>query len=149
VKVLLTKDVKSLGKAGEIKNVPDGYGRNYLIRRGFAVLATEGAVRDARLRLEAEAKRQALATQEASSLAERLAQLTLTFRRKAGEKDRLYGSVTSADIAKELEKLTGQSFDKRKVMLEEPLRELGTHQVAIKLMSDVTAQVTVVVEREE
>jgi large subunit ribosomal protein L9 len=75
--------------------------------------------------------------------------MTLTFQRKAGEKDRLYGSVTTADIAEELQKLTGQPFDKRKITLEEPLRELGTHQVPIKLMTDVTAQVTVVVEREE
>jgi large subunit ribosomal protein L9 len=149
VRVLLIKEVKGLGNAGEIKDVADGYGRNFLINRGLAVTATEGVVKDARLRLDAEARRQAQATQEASSLAERLEQMTLTFQRKAGEKDRLYGSVTTADIAEELQKLTGQPFDKRKITLEEPLRELGTHQVPIKLMTDVTAQVTVVVEREE
>ena len=149
MKVLLIKDVQNLGKAGQIKEVADGYGRNFLIRRGLAVVATEGVVKDTRLRLESEARQHAEATLTASKLAERLEQTTLTFQRRAGEKNRLYGSVTSADIAGELQKLISQPFDKRKIILEEPLRELGTHRVAIKLMPEVTAWVTVVVEREE
>jgi len=148
VKVLLTKDVEGLGKAGEIKDVADGYGRNFLIRR-LAILATGGVVKDAQLRIEAEARRQAQEAQVASHLAERLEQTTITFRRKAGEKDRLYGSVTTADIAEEIQRLIGESIDKRKIVLEEPIRELGTHKVTVKLMADVTPQVTVVVEREE
>ncbi|MCD6552878.1 MAG: 50S ribosomal protein L9 [Anaerolineae bacterium] len=149
MKVLLTKDVEGLGKAGEIKDVADGYGRNFLIRRGLAILATGGVVKDAQRRIEAEARRQAQKTRAASHLAERLEQTTVTFRRKAGEKGRLYGSVTTADIAEEIQRLIGESIDKRKIVLEEPIRELGTHKVTVKLMADVTPQVTVVVEREE
>jgi large subunit ribosomal protein L9 len=149
VKILLIKDVEGLGKAGQIKNVADGYGRNFLIRRGLAVQATGGVVKDTQVRIKAEAQQQKRASQAASSLAERMEQTTLTFQRKAGEKDRLYGSVTTADIAEELQRLIGQPVDKRKVILEESIRELGTHRVTVKLMADVMPQVTVVVEREE
>jgi len=149
VKVLLIKDVEGLGKTGQIKDVADGYGRNFLIRRKLAVPATEGVVKDTRTRLDAEARKHAQTTETASKLGERIEQMTLTFQRKAGEKDRLYGSVTTADIAEELQRLIGQPFDKRKIMLDEPLRELGAHRVPIKLMAEVTTHVTVVVEREE
>ncbi|MDY7040022.1 MAG: 50S ribosomal protein L9 [Chloroflexota bacterium] len=149
MKVILMKDVEGLGKAGQIKNVADGYGRNFLIQRGLAVQATGGAVKNAQTHIKAEARREERATQTASSLAEQLERITPTFRRKAGEKDRLYGSVTAADIANELQQLIGQPIDKRKIVMEEPIRELGSHQVTIRLMTGVTPQVTVVVEREE
>lgn len=149
MKILLTQDVEKLGGAGEIKTVADGYARNFLIPRGVAVLATEGAMTQARLHGKAEAKRQRLAEEEAASLAEILWQLTLTFKAKAGEKNRLYGSITSSDIVEALERETGRAFDKRKVQLTGPIRELGVHQVPIKLMTDVTPEITVVVEREE
>jgi large subunit ribosomal protein L9 len=149
MKILLTQDVENLGRAGEIKTVADGYARNFLIPRGMAVLATEGAIKQAKLRNKAEAKRQRRAEEEVASLAEILWQLTLTFKAKAGEKGRLYGSITSGDIVEALERETGHAFDKRKVQLEGPIRELGVHRVPIKLMTDVTPEITVVVEREE
>jgi large subunit ribosomal protein L9 len=149
VRVLLIKDVDGLGKAGQIKDVASGYGRNFLIRRGLAVPATGGVIKDAQIHIEAESRRQERALQTAGQLAAQWEQTTLTFRRKAGEKDRLYGSVTAADIAEELQRLTGQPIDRRKILMEEPIRELGTHLVTIRLMAEITPQVTVVVEREE
>jgi large subunit ribosomal protein L9 len=149
MKILLTQDVENLGQAGEITTVADGYARNFLIPRGMGVLATEGARKRAKVRRKAEAKHQRQAEEKAASLAEILWQLTLTLKVKAGEKDRLYGSVTSGDIVEALEQQTGRVFDKRKVQLERPIRELGVHKVPIKLMTDVMPEVTVVVEREE
>ena len=149
MKILLTEDVENLGTAGEIKIVADGYARNFLIPKGIAVLAREGAVEQVKSRGKAEVKRQRRAEEEAASLAEILWQLTLTFKAKAGEKDRLYGSITGSDIVEALERETGRAFDKRKLQLTGPIRELGTHQVPIKLMTDVTPEITVVVEREE
>jgi large subunit ribosomal protein L9 len=149
MKILLTQDVENLGKAGEIKKVPDGYARNFLIPKGLAVLATEGATKQAQVQHQVQAKVQRRVEEEAASLAEILWQLTLTFKAKAGEKDRLYGSITSADIVEALEREVGHTFDKRKVQLKGAIRELGEHRVPIKLMADVTPEITVVVEREE
>ncbi len=149
MKILLTQDVENLGKAGEIKKVPDGYARNFLIPKGLAVLATEGATKQTHVQREVQDKVQRRVEEEAASLAEILWQLTLTFKAKAGEKDRLYGSITSADIVEALERETGLVFDKRKVQLKGSIHELGEHRVPIKLMAGVTPEITVVIEREE
>jgi large subunit ribosomal protein L9 len=148
MKVLLTQDVAGLGKAGEIKKVADGYGRNYLLPNGLAVLAQSGLVRQAQERHQAQDKKAIREATAAQMLAQQMAQLTLTFKAKAGEK-RLYGSITSGDIVEELERQTGHQVDRRKVLLDEPIKQLGSHQVSIKLAADVTGQVTVIVEREE
>jgi large subunit ribosomal protein L9 len=149
MKVLLIQDVTGVGKAGEIKKVADGYGRNYLIPKGLAVLARPGLVRQAEEQRQAEEKKSIRQTADAQALAEQMAQLTLTFKAKAGEQDKLYGSITSNDIVEELEKQMGQKVDRRKVLLDEPIKQLGSHQIAIKLAADIAAEVTVIVEREE
>jgi large subunit ribosomal protein L9 len=149
MKVLLTETVDNLGSAGEIKKVADGYARNFLIPKGLAVLATEGALKQAELRRQAETRRQKREEVKAESLAGILSQVTLTFQAKAGEKDKLYGSITNADIAEALEREIGQAIDKRKVELEEPIRELGSHHVPIKLLPDLAPRITVIVERED
>jgi large subunit ribosomal protein L9 len=149
MKVLLTETVDNLGSAGEIKKVADGYARNFLIPKGLAVPATAGALKQAELMRQAEARRQRQEKVEAESLAMTLSQVVLTFQVKAGEKDKLYGSVTSADIAEAFERETGQTIDKRKVELEEPIRELGSYDVPIKLLPDLAPRITVIVEREE
>lgn len=149
MKVLLTQDVENLGKAGEIKTVADGYARNFLIPKGLVVPATEGAMKQAQLQKRVQAKRQQRTSEKAASLAEILWQLTLNFKAKAGEKGRLYGSITSADIVEALEHQTGYAFDKRKVLLKGPIHELGVHKVPIKLAPEVIPEVTVVVEQEE
>ncbi len=150
MKILLTQDVEKVGKAGQIKTVADGYARNFLIPRGMAVLATEGTIKQVQSHSKAEAKRQRQVEEDAASLAEVLWQVTLTFKAKAGEKGKLYGSITSSDIVEALERETGRTFDKRKVQLEgAAIRELGTHRVPIKLMTNLTPEITVVVDREE
>jgi len=149
MKVLLTETVDNLGSAGEVKKVADGYARNFLIPKGLAVPATAGALKEAELRRQAEARRQQQEEVKGESLARTLSQVTLTFQAKAGETDKLYGSITNADIAEALERETGQAIDKRKVELEEPIRELGSYYVPIKLLPDLAPRVTVIVEREE
>ena len=149
MKVLLTETVDNLGSAGEVKKVADGYARNFLIPKGLAVPATAESLQQAELRRQAEARRQERAKVEAESLAKTLSQVTLTFQVKAGERDKLYGSVTNADIAEAFERETGQAIDKRKVELEEPIRELGTYYVPIKLLPDLAPRIAVIVERED
>lgn len=148
MKVVLKKDVPGLGKAGDIKNVADGYARNYLIPKGLAAVATPGAVKQAEQERVAEAERARRLQQEAAELAQKLANQTFTFKARAGEGDRLYGSITSADIAEAIQAATGLEVDKRKVLLERPIRELGEHTVTVKLHGDVVSQVKVIVERE-
>jgi large subunit ribosomal protein L9 len=146
VEVLLLKDIGRLGKAGEVKKVADGYARNYLIPRGLAVAATPGAVKRQEVQKAIEAQREERIRNDTSALAEHLSGVTLTFRVKAGEKGRLYGSVTAADIAAEIEKRTGYPIDKRKVALEEPIHLLGQHKVPLRLMTGMMPEVTVVIE---
>ncbi len=149
MKVLLTQDVENVGKRGEIVDVSPGYGRNYLIKRGLAKLATEGSIREAEHMRRAEEKRRKKQASDAQSLAEILSEISLHFKARAGETDKLYGSITSAQIAEAIAEKSGHEIDKRKIDLEEPIRELGVHNVNIKLMSEVTATVRVVVEKEE
>jgi large subunit ribosomal protein L9 len=147
--VLLLKDVPGLGEAGEVKTVADGYGRNYLIPQRLAVMASPGAVKQAQRQVAADARREEREMTEAQELAQALDGLTVTFEARAGESDRLYGSITKANIAEALEKQVGQEVDRRKIELDEPLKELGTHAVTIRLASEAEAKVTVVIEREE
>lgn len=147
--VLLLQDVAQLGKAGDVKHVSDGYARNYLFPKGLAELATPGAVKKAEQIRQASIHRQAKEFSEAQALAQLLDGQTVTFQARAGESDRLYGSITNAHIAEALEEKIGQEVDRRKIDLEEPLKELGTHAVTIRLAAEAEAKVTVVIEREE
>lgn len=149
MKVLLTRDVTKLGKAGTVKTVADGYARNYLLAQGLAVLATAGAVKQADSLAKSEQKRQSLLAADASSLAEQLQAVTLTFHMRAGEEGKLYGSVTSANIVDELKRTTGLDIDRHKLELREPLRSLGAHKVAVRLASELAPEITVNVAREE
>lgn len=149
MQVLLLQDVEQLGQAGDLKKVADGFGRNYLIPRKLAVIATPGAIKQAELARQATARRQAAALSEAQALAQILDGQTVTFQARAGEEDRLYGSITSANIAEALEEKVGQEVDRRKIDLAEPIKELGTHAVTMRLAPEAEAKITVVVEREE
>ncbi|WP_322815858.1 50S ribosomal protein L9 [Chloroflexus sp.] len=145
MKVLLLQDVEHLGKAGEIKDVSGGFGRNYLLPKGFAVLATKSQVKQAEERLAAQRRKAEAARKEAQALAARLAELTLTFTVKVGEQDRLYGSVTNADIAAKLHEVAGIEIDRRKIGLEDPIKRTGEYEVPVELMSGVSATLKVVV----
>ncbi|MGQ9482495.1 50S ribosomal protein L9 [Chloroflexus sp.] len=145
MKVLLLQDVEHLGKAGEIKDVSGGFGRNYLLPKGFAVLATKSQVKQAEERLAAQRRKAEAARKEAQALAARLAELTLTFTVKVGEQDRLYGSVTNADIAAKLHEVAGIEIDRRKIELEDPIKRTGEYEVPVELMSGVSSTLKVVV----
>jgi len=147
MKVLLIKDVYKLGRAGEVKRVADGYGRNYLLPQGMAVLATPGALKQAdRIRQEASFKRQEL-NQEMSGVAEKLDGAVLTFPARASETGKLYGSVTTQMIADALSQKAGVQITRRQVDAQ-PLRSLGDHRVSVRLTVDLVPEVTVIVYRE-
>lgn len=149
MKVLLKHDVPHLGKAGTVKNVADGYGRNFLIPQGLAVLATPGALKQSDTLAKAEQKRQAQLTAEASAVASVLTDMAVSFKVRAGEGGKLYGSITTQTIVDEIKRVSGVDVDKRKVELREPIRSLGTHKVTVRLASELAPEVTVNVVREE
>ena len=148
MKVLLLKDVYKLGRAGEIKKVADGYGRNYLLPQGLAALATPGMLKQAdRIREKATEERARL-NQELSSVAEVLEGLELIFPVKAGEMGRLYGSVTTAMLADAIKAQSELVVDRRQID-SQPIKSLGVHEVDIRLTVDLVPQVKVVVHRED
>ncbi|HUS70163.1 MAG TPA: 50S ribosomal protein L9 [Anaerolineae bacterium] len=150
MEVILLKDVPRLGRAGELRKVAPGYARNHLIPKGLAVFANEGAVKELEQKQQLEARREKQLEAEAQALAEELEGLTLTIYAKTGEKERLYGSVTSGDIAEALEKETGRIIDRRKIELEEPIRQLGIYSVPVRLLSDLSPLIRVdVLARDE
>jgi large subunit ribosomal protein L9 len=149
MQVLLLKDVHALGQAGEVKRVTDGYARNFLIPRGLAVAATDAAVKKAEQHRQAISRQQTKVLTEAQAFAQILDGVTVNFQARAGEGDRLYGSITNAHIADALTEKVGREVDKRKIDLEEPLKELGTHAVTIRLAPEAEAKIIVIVEREE
>lgn len=149
MKVLLVQDVEKLGKSGEVREVSGGYGRNYLLPKGFAVLATKGQVKQAEERIAANQKRQQAARKDAEALAARIAGQTLRFTARVGELDRLYGSVTSADIAEKLQQQTGVEVDRRRIDLGEPIKRIGIYPISIQLLPGLEPIVNVVVEGEE
>ncbi len=148
MEILLLKSVPGVGEAGQVKKVNDGYARNYLIPRKLAIPATPGALKQAEMIRAAAAQRQAKTLSEAQDLARQLSETRLVFRAKAGAGDRLFGSITSADIAQALARDKHINIDKRKIALEAPIKELGERTISIQLHPQVTAQMTVVVERE-
>jgi large subunit ribosomal protein L9 len=147
MKVLLLADVKDLGKAGEIHEVSEGYARNYLIPRRLASAATQQNVRQVEEQRQAKARREEKAARETKTLAGKIDGMEVHFKAHVGEQDRLYGSVTNVDIAKEVSRLSGQSIDRHHVDLEDPIRELGTFQVPVRLGRGAVATINVVVER--
>ncbi len=148
MKVLLLENVKGLGKAGEVKEVADGYARNYLIPKGMAVPATPENLSQAEYKKRIQEAKMKRLAEDMQALAEALSEITLTFKVKVGEKEKLFGSITNAEIAMALEKQLGRPFDKHKIELEEPIKHLGIYSVPIRLMPGLVAQVKVVVEKE-
>ncbi len=149
MKVVLTQEVKGLGHAGQIKEVADGYARNYLLPKGLATVATAGAVKEVEQRQAAEKKRQDKLDEEMRSIGKKLDGTNITVRAKVGEGGKLYGSITSQDIADALESQASQSVDKRRIEIEEPIRHVGSYKIQVKLSKNVTANVNLTVEGEE
>lgn len=147
MKVLLIKDVYKLGRAGDVKKVADGYGRNFLLPQGMAVLATPGALKQAEfIKTQAERERNTI-NQEMSGVAERINGLVLTFPVRASETGKLYGSISTQMIAEALSQKAGVEVSKRQMDIE-PLRNLGQYQVPIRLTVDLIPEVNVIVHRE-
>ncbi|MGH2621378.1 MAG: 50S ribosomal protein L9 [Anaerolineales bacterium] len=145
---MLLKDVYKLGRAGDVKRVADGYGRNYLIPQGMATLATPGALKQAdRIRSSAEVKRAQL-NQEMTSVHSQLDGLQLNFPVKAGETGRLYGSVTHQMLTEAIQQRKGITVERSQI-LGEPIRSLGVHKVKVRLTVDLIPELAVVVHREE
>jgi len=147
MKVLLLKDVYKLGHAGDIKKVADGYGRNFLLPQGLAVLATPGALKTVEKIREKATIERAQLNQEMSGVAEQLANLELQFFSKAGETGKLYGSITSQMIVDEINKQLGTELNRHQLE-SEPIRTLGEHMVTIHLTVDLNPKIKVFVNRE-
>jgi large subunit ribosomal protein L9 len=145
VKVILTSDVAKLGKSGELKDVTDGYARNFLIPKKLAVPAAGGAYRAWQHDIASREEKRQRERGEAEIAANRIASTTLTMGVKVGEGGKLYGSITAQDIADALGR-RGITVDKHKVDLDQPLKTLGTYKVAVKVYSGMTPEVTVIVE---
>jgi large subunit ribosomal protein L9 len=145
VKVILTSDVAKLGKSGELKDVTDGYARNFLIPKKLAVPAAGGAYRAWQHDIASREEKRQRERGEAEIAATRIASTTLTMGVKVGEGGRLYGSITTQDIADALGR-RGITVDKHKVELDQPLKSLGTYKVAVKVYAGMTPEVTIVVE---
>ena len=145
MKVILTTDVPKLGKSGEIKTVADGYAQNYLIRQKLAVPAAGGAFRAFQHDIASREEKRRREREEAEIAATRISSTTLTMGVKVGEGGKLYGSITSKDIAEALGR-RGIVVDRHKIDLADPLKSLGTYKVAVKVLPGVLSEVTVVVE---
>lgn len=143
MEVILLKDVKGTGKKGETKNVSDGYANNYLIKRGLAKEATSSAKKELNMKKKAEQREEAEILEEARKQKELLEENPIEIKEKAAEDGRLFGSVTTKQIAKEIQKQLGIKVDKRKINQALPMRSVGTQSVVIKLHKEVTADVTV------
>ncbi|TGB01239.1 50S ribosomal protein L9 [Halobacillus salinus] len=146
MKVIFTSDVKGKGKKGEVKNVNDGYARNYLLKHNLAVEATKGNMKAQQAK---DQKQEELAQQEvdeAKKLKETLSNLEVKLTAKSGDSGRLFGSITSKQIAEELKKTHNIKLDKRKIELDEPIRTLGYSNVPVKLHNEVTGTIRVHVE---
>ena len=147
MEVILKEDVPKLGHRGEVVKVAEGYGRNYLLPHKLAIEATAANRAVIEQMKQSAVRKSAVEKADSEALAKQLEGVTLAFQRKAGEKDHLFGSVTSSDIAEALER-QGFNIDRRKIQLHESLKSLGEFDVPIKLHRDVTTRIKVTVEKE-
>ena len=145
---MLTKDVENVGKAGDVKDVTDGYGRNFLLPRKLAVPAHKGIDAEAKRLREAATKRETKDRVDAQSLADEIHNKTVVVRLKVGAEEKAFGSITNQDIAAALKAQHRVEVDRHKIDMKEPIKTLGEHQVALKLHRDVAAHVNVIVTQD-
>jgi len=148
LKVMLIKDVQNIGLAGDVKEVADGYGRNFLIPRRMAVLAGRGAEAEARRLREATAKREAKERDDAQEQADLIDNKTVVVRLKVGAEDKVFGAITNDDVATALRLQHQVDVDRRKIEIKDPLKQLGEHQVPLRLHRDVTAHINLIITRD-
>jgi len=147
MKVILLEDVKKLGKKGEIVEVSTGYATNFLFKKKLGVEATNKHLNDLKLQKESEKRRQEEILEEAKKLAKEIENKQITISIKAGEEGKLFGSVSTKEIVKEVKKQLGIEVDKKKIQLDEPIKTLGNHIIQIKLHPTVMAKLTVKVAK--
>jgi large subunit ribosomal protein L9 len=143
MKLILTQEVSGLGAPGDVVDVAAGYGRNYLIPRGFAMNWTRGAEKQIDLIKRARSAREIRGVEDAKAVAAQLANLSVRMRRRAGTNGRLFGSVGSADIAAAVREAGGPELDRRRIEVPDPIKTLGSHQVRVRLHSEVSAPVEI------
>jgi len=149
MKIVLRKDVEKLGDAGTVQTVSDGFARNYLIPQGFAVVATPGELKVVAENTKVRERKIARQEEQQQALADKISAQRLEFTARAGDEGRLYGSITAADIAERLAAAVGQEIDRRKVVLDHPIRTTGEHGVVVHLVGKLKPQVIVVVNGEQ
>lgn len=143
MKIILSNDVDKLGHKGDVVTVADGYARNFLIPQGLAIRATAGAVKQSELMRRARAEQEERIRTEARGRVARLEASPVYISARAGEGGRLFGSVTSSDVARAVEEQVGEAIDRHDVRLDDPIRVIGTHHVQVHLHGDINAQITV------
>jgi len=148
VRVLLTKDVENIGRAGDVKEVADGYGRNFLLPRKLAVAAGRGAEAEAKRLRDVAVRRETKERSEAQAVADEIDNKTVVVRLKIGAEEKAFGSITNQDIAAAMKAQHRVEIDRHKIDLKEPIKTLGEHQVALKLHRDVSAHVNVIVTQD-
>ena len=148
MEVILREDIDKLGTRGQLVKVTPGYARNFLLPKRLAVAATDANRKIVEQERQAHLRREAKETADAAELGKLMSTVTVTIAQKAGENDQLFGSVTSRDIGEALEK-QGYTIDRRKILLADPIRQLGEHKVTIRLHKEVTVEIPVIIVREE
>lgn len=148
MKVILTENIDSMGQIGDLVNVAPGYARNYLLPQGLAMEATGKNVRELEHKKRLLAQKRENMLQEMRSLAEKLNAVTITLKRKVAEDDKLYGSVSTVDIDKALEE-QGFELPKKAILMEQPIKQLGEFTVQVRVAAQITANVRLVIEKEE
>ena len=143
MKVILLKDVKGTGKKGEVKEVSDGYARNFLIKKGVAVEASQANMKELVEKEKSKERKALIEYEEAVLLGKQMEEINIQIEVKAGEGGRLFGSITSKEIAEQLKKQKNLDIDKRKILMDEPIRTLGSTFVEIKLHQKVTTKIRV------
>jgi large subunit ribosomal protein L9 len=149
MKVVLLEDLPGKGKAGEIKEVSKGYARNFLLPRGLALLATPTIIKQVESRIEKEKLEESIDRDKLVELAQQVEGREIRFEARMGAGERLFGSITAADVAEELGRAIGSPIDKKKIDIEKPLRKTGSYEVAVKLASDINPLIMVVIEEEK
>jgi large subunit ribosomal protein L9 len=149
MKIVLLKDVPGRGKAGEIKEVSKGYAKNFLLPRGLALVATPTVMKQVESRLEREKLEESVDRDKLVELAQQIEGKEIRLKARMGAGERLFGSITAADVAGELSRAIGSVIDKKKIDIEKPFRQTGSYEIAVKLASDIKPKITVVIEEEE
>lgn len=146
MKVILLEDIKGSGAKGDVLNVSDGYARNYLFPRGLAIEATKANLNELKNREKAEEKRREQAADQARGLAKKLSDITVVIKAKSGEGDKLFGSVTNKEIAEELKNQHNLTIDRKKIVLDEPIKQLCEVELEVKLYPQISGKLKVKVE---